>query len=381
MTDIVPELNSRIETSFRTRMNRDPRVRQITRRMAAGNATLADAQAYSERVGVNISEALKEHLTESALPNGKLYYNIADRTVRPMLETGYELVNENAAEIQKAIDTGNGIGLNPAKADFPKKRTKGLIDMMTAEDIEPEEALKWIGEPVVNNSMSYFDDFISKNADVASRVGLTATIKRTASWRACGWCADLAGSFIYGEHPDDIFRRHENCRCVVLYSKEKGKYQDAHSKKVYNREKDARIARINENEEQRRIREQNRLEMLGRIRRGEYSLQLPEQKYKEHVQGTPQYENTAKTRGIEPSRLTVSYEQAQTLIELYAGTGTPFASKGIVRNKEYITANYYVGEFKTDGKWVKTRRVILYYGENGTHIVPTRPDHKGRYYG
>jgi len=381
MTDMVPELNNRITTSFRTRMSRDPRVRQITRKMAAGNATLVDAQAYSERVGVNISESLKEHLTESTLPNGQLYYNIADRTVRPMLETGYELVNENAAEIQKAIDAGNGIGLNPAKAEFPKKRTKGLIDMMTAEDIDLEEALKWIDEPVVNNTMSYFDDFVSKNVEVSSRAGLTATIKRTASWRPCGWCADLAGSYIYGEHPDDIFRRHENCRCVVIYSKEKGKYQDVHSKKVYNKERDARIARINENEGQRRIREQNRAEMLGRIRRGEYSLKLSEQKYFEHVQGTPQYENTAKTRGVEPSRLTVSYEQAQTLIELYAGTGAPFVSKGIVRNKEYITANYYVGEFKIDGKWVKTRRFILYYGENSTHIVPARPDYKGRYYG
>lgn len=381
MTDIVPELNKRIETSFRTRMNRDTRVRQINRKMAAGNATLVDAQAYSERVGVNISEALKEHLTESTLPNGKMYYNIANRTVRPMLETGYELVNENAAEIQKAIDAANGIGLNSAKAEFPKKRTKGLIDMMTAEDIDAEEALKWLGEPVINNSMSYFDDFVSKNADTASRVGLTATIKRTASWRSCGWCTDLAGSFFYGEHPDDIFGRHENCRCVVIYSKEKGKYQDVHLKKVYNRERDARVARINENEERQRIKEQNKKEMLGRIRRGEYSLELTEQKYKEHVQGTPQYENTTKTRGIEPSRLTVSYKQAQTLIKLYTGTGVIFATRGVVRDKEYITANHYIGETKVNGEWIKTRRFTLYYGKGGTHIVPVRPDYKGRYYG
>ncbi len=374
MTDIVPELNNRITTSFRTRMSRDPRVRQITRKMAAGNATLVDAQAYSERVGVNISESLKEHLTESTLPNGQLYYNIADRTVRPMLETGYELVNENAAEIQKVIDVGNGIGLNPAKADFPKKRTKGLIDMMTAEDIDLEEALKWIDEPVVNNTMSYFDDFISKNAEVSSRSGLTATIKRTASWRPCGWCADLAGSYIYGEQPEDIFRRHENCRCVVVYSREKGKYQDVHSKKVYNKERDARIARINENEERRRIREQNKAEMLGRIRRGDYSLKLSEQKYKEHVQGTPQYENTAKTRGIEPSRLTISYEQAQTLIELYSGTGIPRVGAGKkVTNVEYVSSRYVIGEWFDGGKWIPTHRFSIHHKGRGSHIVPERP--------
>lgn len=374
MTDIVPELNNRITTSFRSRMSRDPRVRQITRKMAAGNATLVDAQAYSERVGVNISESLKEHLTESTLPNGQLYYNIADRTVRPMLETGYELVNENAAEIQKAIDAGNGIGLNPAKAEFPKKRTKGLIDMMTAEDIDLEEALKWIDEPVVNNTMSYFDDFVSKNVEVSSRAGLTATIKRTASWRPCGWCADLAGSYIYGEHPDDIFRRHENCRCVVIYSKEKGKYQDVHSKKVYNKERDTRVARISENEEQRRIREQNRAEMLGRIRRGEYSLKLSEQKYFEHVQGTPQYENTAKTRGIEPSRLTVSYEQAQALIELYSGTGIPKeGTKKKVTNVEFISSRYVIGEWFDGEKWIPTHRFSIHHGKNGSHIVPEKP--------
>ena len=44
--------------------------------------------------------------------------------------------------------------------------------------------------------------------------------------------------------PDDIFRRHENCRCIVAVSNEKGHYTDVWSKREYDSERELIRGRI-----------------------------------------------------------------------------------------------------------------------------------------
>ena len=200
---------------------RDRRIASITKRIRDGTATLEDAHDYSWRLGENLSKALKENLTEQTLPDGRLYYNIAKRTVTPALEENYELVNEIAADVQKIVDAQAQIGLGSVSADFPKDRIQGLIDKMTADGITLEQALIWLGEPIINNSEAFFDDFVDSNAKFRQSVGLKATLTRTAEAGCCDWCAALVGTYEYGKAPDDIYRRHEFCRCSVTYQCEK----------------------------------------------------------------------------------------------------------------------------------------------------------------
>ena len=110
-----------------------------------------------------------------------------------------------------------------------------------------------------------------------------------------------------------------------------------------------------------------------RIRDGIYSLRLNEQKYAEHVQGTPQYINTTKTRGREPSRLFLSYEEAQDLIELYSGKGDVLILiNGKVGDIEFAETDMIIGEYQEKEIWKKTRRFGIYHGKNGSHIVPVK---------
>jgi len=59
----------------------------------------------------------------------------------------------------------------------------------------------------------------------------------------CEWCQKLAGIYEYGKHPKDIFKRHDNCTCLVTFKDEEG-YTDAWSKKKFETQREARIARI-----------------------------------------------------------------------------------------------------------------------------------------
>lgn len=153
-TDIVPELNEAIQSTFQTRMVSDKRIMRISRRIRDGTATLVDAHRYSQYTGENLSKALLQNLRADTLPGGTLYYNIANRTVTPALRNNYNLVNEISKQVQAIADKVTEIGITAVAADFPEERIKGLIDKMTSYD-NLEESLAWLKEPIVNNTEAF----------------------------------------------------------------------------------------------------------------------------------------------------------------------------------------------------------------------------------
>lgn len=215
--DVVPQLNEAIQTSFKTNVMRDRQIAQVSKRIRDGTATFVDAHKYAERLGENLSKALVTNLTEQTLPDGKLYYNIAKRTVTPALEETYNLTNDVNESVQAILDKKSKIGLKSVRADFPDERIQGLIDKMTTDGITLEDALKWLGEPIINNAEAFVDDFIDTNARVRLETGLKATLTRIAEPGCCKWCEALAGTYDYGSAPPEIYQRHEFCRCTVTY--------------------------------------------------------------------------------------------------------------------------------------------------------------------
>lgn len=215
--DVVPGLLSDVRAGFENRMRVDKQLARIAGRIRDGTATLVDAHRYAERLGIDLSKSLMAEIVPDVLPNGELYFNIAERIITPTLRTNYEMANETAAEIQSLLDAKNKIGLEAVKAEFPEARIRGLADKLS-DVFEPlQKRLTWLGEPVVNNSEAFVDDFIRANAQTRSMLGMKTTITRIVSPGCCEWCDALAGTYNYGEEPDDIYRRHEFCRCDVIY--------------------------------------------------------------------------------------------------------------------------------------------------------------------
>lgn len=219
--DIVPELNEAIQLSFQNNVIKDRRIAQISKRIRDGTATFVDGHDYAERLGENLSKALVDNLTADTLPEGRLYYNIATRTVTPALKVNYDLTNEAAADIQRTLDAATGITINPVAAEFPTERINGLIDKMTGDNNYIDDVLRWLVEPIINNSEAFMDDYIDANASNRYQMGLSAKITRSVQYKCCDWCQAMAGTYDYDNKPDDIFRRHEYCRCAVTYQTDK----------------------------------------------------------------------------------------------------------------------------------------------------------------
>lgn len=228
MEDVVPGLLEKIQAYYNTRMGQDKRISRVNSRIRDGTATLMDAHTYAERAGVHLSNAMLQYMTAETLPNERIYYNIAERIVIPTLRENYDKINLTASDIQRIIDQKNKIGISTAMADFPEERIKGLVQKIADQDTL-EKSLIWLKEPIVNNSEAFFDDFVRKNAEVRSEIGLKTIITRTVFPGCCPWCEDMAGTYEYGKEPKDIYKRHENCRCEVIYQTERTS-QDVWSK-------------------------------------------------------------------------------------------------------------------------------------------------------
>lgn len=265
--DIVPELNEQIEAKFKGNVLADRQLRTVSQRITSGRAQPGDAHRYAERLGEDLSNALTGTLTAENLPNGKLYFNIAERTVIPALEQNYEMVNEAAAMIQKSIDQKAKIGLGSVKADFPTERIQNLIDKLTADDITPEAVIRWLTEPIINNSEAFADDYVEANAKFRSRAGLRTKLIRKAEAKCCDWCAALEGSYDYDDAPDDIYRRHEFCRCTVTFKTEKIS-QGVWSKREWNTPKEDLEIRQQAGQRQ-ELSVDERLDQIERLRRDE----------------------------------------------------------------------------------------------------------------
>jgi len=232
MADIAPELAEAVAKKFESRARANKQLSRIAGMIRDGTATMTDAHDYAQNVGEVLADVFQELVGEGVLPNDVMYYNIANRVVKPAIKNNYDIITEAAKLIQQHMDEKAGLGIETVAAPFPEERIAGLIDKITdAEDLE--EVRRWLKEPVVNNSEAFVDDFVRENARVRSGMGLGTYIVRKSAPGCCSWCAAMAGRFPYGEEPQDVYRRHEFCRCVVTAEYEKGGRQDVWSKREW----------------------------------------------------------------------------------------------------------------------------------------------------
>lgn len=229
MEDITPELLSEIEKEFDSAMKNNRKITELYEKVRDGTATYREANDFAIEVGESLAAAFKRSLSSDVLPDGKMYYNIANRIIPETLQHNYELISEAATQVQEALNSHAGISIKAIKPELNTDRINGLVEKVS--DAERYDEVAWVlDEPVVNFSQSIVDDYIRKNADFQGKAGMRPKVIRTAVGKGCEWCQKMAGTYDYPNVPHDIYRRHERCRCTVEYEPGSGKRQNVHTK-------------------------------------------------------------------------------------------------------------------------------------------------------
>lgn len=239
MEDISPGLLKQIRDDFIQQIESSPTIKALHDAIASGSATYIQAEEYAYEVGSALAESFGKYLSSAVLPDGKMYFNIAQSVVRPLLEEDHSIIAEAAAQVQNSLNKKTGISIKAQAVPVNDDRISGIIDKVSDADVFDDVA--WVLlEPVKNFSMNVVDETLRANVDFQGKAGLRPRIIRKATGKCCKWCSRLAGVYDYPVERE-VYQRHERCRCTVDYDPGTGKTQNVHTKQWTNPQESAMI--------------------------------------------------------------------------------------------------------------------------------------------
>ena len=227
--DIVPSLLDDIKKEFNRRYKDNKNIKAMLEKLKTNTLTYDDAYDYAEEVSRILVEVFRQFITPESLPDGKMYYNIAQRILEEPLGNNHELVADYSQIVQSAINKNAGYNIKAIKSKLNPDRVDGFVQRLASEDLFSE--VEWIlDEPVKTFTRATVDDTVQKNAEFNHSLGISAVIERTEEYDACSWCKNLEGVYNYPDDvPDAVYMRHDKCRGRVMYiPTDKRKAQNIH---------------------------------------------------------------------------------------------------------------------------------------------------------
>ncbi len=226
MTEFGAGLLSDILETFNERYRSDKRLKKIANKVRDGT-DFNIANDYSIRIGQLLSKSIQDNTKTLSYMSRE----VAEEILPPLLTVDYNLVTEVTNAIQQNMNVADGVMLGVQTPALDTNRISGFVEKVAS--YENYDEARWVlGEPIVNYSQSIVDQAIRDNARVTSKAGGKAYIVRETEPSAtikgkygkyrvpCRWCRSLAGKYDYDSVKDtgnDVFRRHEGCRCTVTY--------------------------------------------------------------------------------------------------------------------------------------------------------------------
>ena len=131
--DIVPALWEQIETTYKSKVKVDPLIKSVKKQVEAEKATLKEVYTCASELSKHAVGTLAVCLSAENLPDGKLYWNIAERTILPLYRQVHEDIVDVAVEVTKAEDKKEGIGLKPISPEFNEERIRTIINTIVNE--------------------------------------------------------------------------------------------------------------------------------------------------------------------------------------------------------------------------------------------------------
>ena len=228
MIDIAPEMKKKVLDEFRHNIRTDKELLSLYQKASSGTITYPEASRFGELAGDALAKAFKK-ISGEDLPDGKMYYNIAQRVVGEPMTQLDAMVSYTANRATENVNSAAGLNIKVIQPTNRQDKIAGIVNRLASED--SFEEVKWIlQEPIRVFSMSVIDDFIKANAEFAGAAGAKAKIIRVSEANCCPWCSELDGEYEYPDVPKDVYRRHDNCRCTVDYYPGDGWKQNVHTK-------------------------------------------------------------------------------------------------------------------------------------------------------
>lgn len=228
--DIAPSLIKAVQDAVNANVRSNQRLANLRGLIGEGRATYKDMAEYAREYGKMVKRAMASNVSSAVLPDGKMYWNIADRLFDQIMTQEFSEISQHCEQVQTALNQAAGLGIKAQVPELDPDKIKGLKEYASRAD-QYDNVKASVENALVTYSQSIVDESVKKNADFQAKSGMHPRIIRSAAPGCCRWCTMLAGSYDYPEDtPDDVFKRHANCNCVVEYYPGDGKRQNVWTK-------------------------------------------------------------------------------------------------------------------------------------------------------
>ena len=207
-----------IKPLFLAELQADARAMELWAMIEDGTATYAIASEYAAHVG----DALARVLRANAPVEDISEWDIED-LIPKSLGLDHQMVAGACQRVQEALNEDAGLGIRFQAPGFDSSRAYGIVTELrnNPEFVNIQDTFY---DQLVNFSQNVVDEAIRDNARVLSGAGIESKVIRVAEFRACPWCRAIAGTYDYEDVKatgNDVWRRHENCRCTIDFVTER----------------------------------------------------------------------------------------------------------------------------------------------------------------
>ena len=206
-----------IAEEFKTAVNSDKQVQKYLRQIYDGSTSYETANKLSIRVGEKLGQVLKKYEPIDSIDEWD-YIDLIPKS----LGLDHQIVADACRGVQENINKDAGLGIKYYEPKFNMDRVNGLITELQTHDFQ--DIKKSFYDQLVNFSENVVDDSIRDNAGILFRAGVRTMVIRQAEYNGCEWCQAVAGAYDYAEVSDsgnDVWRRHDNCKCVIDFKTER----------------------------------------------------------------------------------------------------------------------------------------------------------------
>ena len=196
----------------------DRKATQLYELIQNKTGTYNTASEYAIRVGECLARILRQNAPFESIAEWDL-----ENLIPQSLGMDHEYVVQACAQVQLALNADAGLGINYVPPIFDGNRAYGLVAELrnNPEFVNVERTFY---DQIVNFSQNVVDESIRTNATVLSNAGVQSKIVRHPEVGACAWCRAVAGTYEYADvrrTGNDVWRRHENCRCTIDFVTER----------------------------------------------------------------------------------------------------------------------------------------------------------------
>lgn len=213
--DVSSSILEAVAKDFRKKYQSSKAVNNLILKIEKGTASHTDSYRFAQKVSDFLNYAIKNNMTGSTLPNGKLYYHIADSVLTPLLKNNHALITNYAKDVQSMMNKKDDIPFKGRTAKCNLDRIEGICSEYSRSDLF-DETQQELADTIENYSLSSVDDTIKENARFLNNIGYYEVVERRADNGACKWCRSLEGTYDYSPNMDNtVFKRHKRCRCTI----------------------------------------------------------------------------------------------------------------------------------------------------------------------